>query len=221
MKKKEFTKQYREKFPERNVISIWQSKKYNYFVVKELMSGEEFGCDPWEIESAYDENFLYLSTMKTALRLTKKYGITEFGKASETDNIASIGFNPVKQTWYGWSHRAIFGFGIGSEVKKGDCAYHASNIEDFAEDCVAFWSDRWHEEPTGEITSQTDEETGEIVYGVLVSWKYSNDVPNEKLRGEITGIFTRFPKVFGRGEWKAETLEDAKLMAKDFAEGVS
>ena len=25
--------------------------------------------------------------------------------------------------WYGWSHRATYGFGIGDKVKKGDCAY--------------------------------------------------------------------------------------------------
>lgn len=25
--------------------------------------------------------------------------------------------------WYGWSHRAVFGFGIGDKVKKGDIAY--------------------------------------------------------------------------------------------------
>ena len=25
--------------------------------------------------------------------------------------------------WYGWSHRAVYGFGIGDKVKKGDCAY--------------------------------------------------------------------------------------------------
>lgn len=25
--------------------------------------------------------------------------------------------------WYGWSHRAIYGFKVGDKVKKGDCAY--------------------------------------------------------------------------------------------------
>lgn len=37
--------------------------------------------------------------------------------------IHSIGFSEKEQKWYGWSHRAIYGFGIGSKVKKGDCAY--------------------------------------------------------------------------------------------------
>lgn len=26
--------------------------------------------------------------------------------------------------WYGWSHRAVYGFGIGDKVKKGDCTYN-------------------------------------------------------------------------------------------------
>lgn len=26
--------------------------------------------------------------------------------------------------WYGWSHRAMYGFGIGDKIKKGDCAYN-------------------------------------------------------------------------------------------------
>ncbi len=40
---------------------------------------------------------------------------------------ACIGYNPKENKWYGWSHRAIYGFGIGSQVKKGDCAYRPSN----------------------------------------------------------------------------------------------
>ena len=36
--------------------------------------------------------------------------------------VCSIGFSERDQKWYGWSHRAIYGFGIGSVVKAGDCA---------------------------------------------------------------------------------------------------
>ena len=35
----------------------------------------------------------------------------------------SIGFSETEQKWYWWSHRAIYGFGVGSEVKKGDAGY--------------------------------------------------------------------------------------------------
>lgn len=51
--------------------------------------------------------------------------------------MTSIGYNENTDTWYGWSHRAIYGFKVGSEVKEGDCgfntkkgAWKAKTIED-------------------------------------------------------------------------------------------
>ena len=40
-----------------------------------------------------------------------------------------------EQKYYGWSHRAYYGFGIGSKVKKGDVGYNgkewiAKNMND-------------------------------------------------------------------------------------------
>ena len=34
--------------------------------------------------------------------------------------VACIGFAPAQNKWYGWSHRAMYGFGIGDEVHEGD-----------------------------------------------------------------------------------------------------
>lgn len=31
--------------------------------------------------------------------------------------------------WYGWSHRAVYGFGIGDKIKKGDSGYEYLNKE--------------------------------------------------------------------------------------------
>lgn len=33
----------------------------------------------------------------------------------------SIGFSEKEQKWYGWSHRAIYGFKVGDKCKDGDC----------------------------------------------------------------------------------------------------
>jgi hypothetical protein len=33
---------------------------------------------------------------------------------------SGIGFSEKEQKWYGWSHRAFCGFGIGDKVKEGD-----------------------------------------------------------------------------------------------------
>lgn len=41
-------------------------------------------------------------------------------KAQQDHNTCSIGFCDEEQKWYGWSHRAMYGFGIGHKCKKGD-----------------------------------------------------------------------------------------------------
>lgn len=47
--------------------------------------------------------------------------------------------------WYGWSHRAVYGFGIGDKVKKGDCAYkgkeYTIKTEKQAKDTAIAFSD--------------------------------------------------------------------------------
>lgn len=52
-------------------------------------------------------------------------------------------------------------------------------------------------------------------------WKYNNEVPNRDLHGKEQRSFYPYPKTWGRGEWKAKTLEDCKQMALDYYEGVS
>ncbi len=99
--------------------------------------------------SKIDGSYLTHVGMESHLQFLIDRGITDpqncHGRAECS---ANIGFNETEQKWYGWSHRAIHGFGIGSETKKGDCSY--------------------------------------------------------------VGV-----------EWTAKTIEDAKQMASDFAEGVS
>lgn len=44
-----------------------------------------------------------------------------------------IGFDPKSKKWYGWSHRAIYGFGIGHIVKKGDATLSSGYIKGIPE----------------------------------------------------------------------------------------
>jgi hypothetical protein len=53
-------------------------------------------------------------------KLVAKYGITELAYPSPTSTIRHMGYSPSRKQWYGWSHRAVAGFGIGSRVKSGD-----------------------------------------------------------------------------------------------------
>lgn len=47
-------------------------------------------------------------------------GLILIQKAHPTHNCCSIGYQPQENKWYGWSHRAIYGFTIGDVVKEGD-----------------------------------------------------------------------------------------------------
>lgn len=71
-------------------------------------------------------------------KLHKKFGITE-------QISCGLGYNPKTKTWYGWSHRAIAGFKIGTEVKKGSVlagkykvGYKAKTIADAKKMAIAF-----------------------------------------------------------------------------------
>lgn len=51
-----------------------------------------------------------------------KHGI-EPEKIDHSHNVDSIGWSEKEQKFYGWSHRAIYGFGIGSKSGKGKVGY--------------------------------------------------------------------------------------------------
>jgi len=149
----------------------------------------------------------------TNFKFLEEHGIGQL--QSPTGEVACIGFSEKEQKWYGWSHRAIYGFGIGSETKKGDCSYTPTDKEDFLEDMVRFWTQDDHLNVEGRHgTNQRGE------HGVFVDWVYSDTVPNKKIRGTNGSSFHQYPETYGCGEWTAKTLEDAKQMACDFAEGV-
>lgn len=48
-------------------------------------------------------------------------------KAQPDHGVCSIGFSDKDQKWYGWSHRAIYGFGVGHKCKAGDCGVADGN----------------------------------------------------------------------------------------------
>ena len=93
------------------------------------------------------------------------------------------------------------GFEVGSTVKLGDCAFRPSNREEHIESTRLWYSDEMYHNPKIEI----DED------GINVSHDNS-DLVHHLPFSDVK---------YGRGEWTAETLEDAKQMAIDFADGVS
>lgn len=120
-----------------------------YDIRHELWTMRGWTDEPTPITACYNKAGQYIGDYKTARYLCETLGIApEVSKTGHS--VCSIGFSEKDGKWYGWSHRAHFGFKAGDTVKPGDCAF-------------------------------TDE----------------------------------------RGTWTAQTQEDAKQMAKDFAESVS
>lgn len=149
----------------------------------------------------------------------------------EGDNICCIGFNEAEQKWYGWSHRAICGFGVGATVKLGDCAYKPSNRAEFI-----IWLENWY-------SDNENLKVEPVVDGVKISYDvpdYNPEPVDQSLVEELKEAFPKgrievmkpftahrrefvekYPDTWGKGEWAAQTLDDAKQMAIDFAEGVA
>lgn len=80
----------------------------------------------------------YVGSSRWAYRLIVKRGIKPEPREpaclesnAERGRTCSIGFCEREQKWYGWSHRAIYGFGIGDTVKEGDCCASSGWIEGY------------------------------------------------------------------------------------------
>lgn len=213
-----------------NVIEVFSTRTYKagYVVRDELV--QVIGNDPTNKETtlrakrAYTLNGEYIGESTWAKKLYRDMGITPQYYA-KNKNICSIGFCEKEQKWYGWSHRALYGFGIGSEVVKGDCAYCATNLQEEIESAVRFWEDVSHENTYSDSIVRQDASGKKFI---TVKWDYygarhpniDKILPNISLRGSSSDIRWHLPEEFGRGEWKAKTLDDAKEMAIAFARGV-
>lgn len=125
------------------------------------------------------------------------------------------GFSPSLNKWFGWSHRAMYGFTIGSTCEKGDCHYNAESEEGGLEAALEFWRCDDYDNVRSEGVIKNDQ--GEFYN---IKWDYKDSVPNKSLHGTIGGV-EHYIKPLGRGEWTAKTMEDAKQMAIDFNKGVS
>jgi len=64
------------------------------------------------------EMFLHESKKKKKKSSLARYK-DKHGIVSVSNPKGSIGYSEKEKKWYGWSHRAIHGFGIGHKVEKG------------------------------------------------------------------------------------------------------
>ena len=192
----------------RKVLSIQTFPTYQVRT-EEIPPGESGSNKPLEMKSAYNLDGDYIGDPEFAASLAKRGIVPEL--SAPDHNVCSVGYCEAKQKWYGWSHRAMYGFGVGSKVKKGDCAFHPSDPQEFLEDVEAWYSDDMYQNK--EITLHEDGDSVNIHVSYEI-WPKGD---------ESQAIYTDHVEQFnrGRGEWQAETMDDAKQMAIDFASGVS
>lgn len=128
----------------REILNV-RKYKVGYEIRTERLTGDDYmGADSPEDElvmkSAYTPTGDYIGDSRMANFLCKKRGIQP-QKRTEHSNVCSIGYQPEEEKWYGWSHRAMFGFGIGDTVKEGDCT------------ATSGWTDEYLEQHPEEDTS--------------------------------------------------------------------
>lgn len=62
----------------------------------------------------------YIGDEETYKFLVEKRGLVLIQKSNPDHETCSIGYSPSENKWYGWSHRATYGFTIGDKVEEGD-----------------------------------------------------------------------------------------------------
>lgn len=85
--------------------------------------------------SAYTKTGFYIGDPDMAAYLYLKKGLRRlhpvglaldhskaaYDRVIRNSSPCSIGYKPETAEWYGWSHRAIYGFKPGDVVERGDC----------------------------------------------------------------------------------------------------
>ena len=113
-------------------------KKRKVLSVRNYKAGYQVRREETEwgnIKSAYNLDGVYIGSSLEAYRLCKKRGIKpELMNGIPNSSVCSIGFSERERKWYGWSHRAIFGFKIGDVVKEGDCTNSSGWTPEYLEE---------------------------------------------------------------------------------------
>lgn len=90
--------------------------KFGYEVREESVTINDTD-EPVIMISCYTPKGDYLGDRDTVKHLIKEYGITQFeAHEGSTSRVVAMGYSPTAMRWYGWSHRALAGFGIGDKI---------------------------------------------------------------------------------------------------------
>ncbi len=89
--------------------------EHEYTVNHPMMKGSD---NPLLMHCAFNYEGGYIGQQEEAEYLVRKVCVQPVTRDSTT-SVCSIGFSEEEQKWYGWSHRAMYGFGVGDVVKEG------------------------------------------------------------------------------------------------------
>ena len=99
-------------------------KEYKIQIVEHSGLSEK----PFVMESVVDSDNNYVGDIDTAKRLFERGILPE---VIEGNKVCSIGKSYKDGKWYGWSHRAIYGFNIGDTVKEGDLVTESGYVDGY------------------------------------------------------------------------------------------
>ena len=88
------------------------------------------GGDYCTMLAFYAKDGGYIGNEKDVERLIGEMGISPELICKEYKT-CSIGKSAKDGKWYGWSHRAIYGFAIGDKVEEGDCCAVSGWTEEY------------------------------------------------------------------------------------------
>lgn len=96
---------------------LFQRHYPGYLYRREVIDCSDIGDGDLEMINCYStDSGHWIGNAKEARFLCKKKGLCQIQKAKPDHCVCSIGFNEKEKRWYGWSHRAICGFGIGNQL---------------------------------------------------------------------------------------------------------
>jgi hypothetical protein len=196
---------------------------YGYYTVKEAccLCPEDLK-NPTVMQVCYNFFGHYIGSPEDAKFLCQDKGIVP-ELSCPTNKVCSIGKSTKDQLWYGWSHRAITGFCEGSTVEPGDCAYTPATLDD-AVSGLFEWHDNSQDPDSNPKNVLKVVPVGEndSCFQVKVYHECYHNLTVKNPSSKpcyITDEVKEVPK--GKGYWIAQSEEDAKQMAKDFAASVS
>ena len=99
----------------KEILSI---KKYNNYEIRKekiFLDFENYPDQYFIYNNAYTPNGDLIGNPKLAKFICDKMGIKP-EKIDPSYDRCSIGFSEKEKKWYGWSHRAIYGFKIGDVI---------------------------------------------------------------------------------------------------------